>query len=137
MPNIQSLEKQLTEGMNLFIIDWELAQYGRREYDLGQMIGDLYERKHFMNADSALWIIQGFVAGYDTLNDDMAFRIAIHAGVHLIFWSVRRDTPAPFTEPSEQIQDAIRIGTEFVVKGWERNRKWFESSELACLFRGG
>jgi hypothetical protein len=137
MPNIQSLEKQLAEGMNLFIIDWELAQYGRKEYDLGQMIGDLYERKHFMNADSALWIIQGFVAGYDALNDDMAFRIAIHAGVHLICWSIRRHPPAPVTEPSEQIQNAIRIGTEFVVKGWEGNRTWFESSELACLFRGG
>jgi len=134
MPNTSSFEKQPPESMNLFIIDWELAQFGRKEYDLGQMIGDLYERKHFQNIDSALWIIQGFVAGYGVLSNEMAFRIAIHAGVHLICWYIRRDPTAPFTEPLEKIEDAIRIGTEFVVKGWERDCVWFESSELACLF---
>lgn len=137
MPNTSSLANQQPEGINLFIIDWELAQFGRKEYDLGQMIGDLYERKHFMNADSALWIIQGFVVGYGALSDDTAFRIAIHAGVHLICWSFRRNPTAPFTEPSEQIRDAIRIGIDFVVKGWERDRTWFEGSELACLFGEG
>ena len=99
MPNTSSLAKQQSEETNLFIIDWELAQFGRKEYDLGQMIGDLYERKHFMNADSALWIIQGFVDGYGALSEDSAFRIAIHAGVHLICWYIRRNPVAPFTEP--------------------------------------
>ncbi|KAI9706172.1 MAG: hypothetical protein M1820_004933 [Bogoriella megaspora] len=122
-------------GINIFIIDWELAQIGRIEYDLGQMIGDLYERKHFMNAHTALWMIQGFVFGYGVLSDDMAFRIAIHAGVHLICWYIRGNPAAPFTKPPEQIQDAMRIGTEFIVRGWTRDRAWFESSELACLFQ--
>lgn len=156
MPNTLSLAKnqqqqqQQSEKTNLFIIDWELAQFGRKEYDLGQMIGDLYERKHFTtNANnSALWIIQGFITGYNyddgngdndapQLSEDSAFRIAIHAGVHLICWSIRRDPPAASTttEPSKQVQDAVRIGTDFVVKGWERDRRWFvEKSELACLF---
>lgn len=136
IPNDLSHVKQGSKGVNLFIIDWELAQFGRREYDLGQMIGDLYERKHFLDIESALWIIQGFVAGYGAaLGDEMAFRIAIHAGVHLICWYIRRDPTVPFAEPWEKIQDAIRIGTNFVVKGWERDRVWFEGSELACLFR--
>jgi hypothetical protein len=134
MPDAPFLKKQPPERMHLYIIDWELAQFGRREYDLGQMIGDLYERKHFQNIDSPLWIIQGFVAGYGNLNDEIAFRIAIHAGVHLICWYIRRDPTAPFTEPVEKIEDVIRIGTEFVVKGWEKDRSWFEGSELACLF---
>lgn len=135
MPNTSSLAKQQLGETNLFIIDWELAQFGRTEYDLGQMIGDLYERKHFTkNADSALWIIQGFVDGYGALSEDSAFRIAIHAGVHLICWSIRRNPVASSTEPWGQIQDAIRIGTDFVVKAWGRDRTWFEQSELACLF---
>lgn len=137
MPNTLSLANQQSEEVNLFIIDWELAQFGRKEYDLGQMIGDLYERKHFMNADSALWIIQAFVDGYGALSEDSAFRIAIHAGVHLICWYIRRNPAVPFTEPWELIQDAIRIGTDFLVKGWKRDRTWFEKSELACLFRKG
>ena len=134
IPNTPSLEKQLRKGINLFIIDWELAQFGRREYDLGQMISDLYERKHFMDIESSLWLIQGFVTGYSASSDEMAFRIAIHARVHLICWYIRRDPTAPFTEPPKQIQDAIRIGTDFIVKAWEKDRTWFEGSDLACLF---
>jgi len=99
------------------------------------MIGDLYERKHFAGIDSGLWSIQGFITGCGALSDEMAFRIAIHAGVHLICWYIRRDPTAPFMQPLKQIQDAIRIGTDFIVKGWKRDRTWFEGSELACLFR--
>jgi hypothetical protein len=100
------------------------------------MIGDLYERKHFTGADSALYIIQGFVAGYGFLTEDEAFRIAIHAGQHLICWYIRRDPKAPFTQPTEQIESAIRVGTEFIVHGWEKDREWFERSDLSCLFKG-
>jgi thiamine kinase-like enzyme len=122
------------ETRNLFVIDWELAQFGRKEYDLGQMIGDLYERKHFNDAGSALWILQGFVGGYGAITDEMAFRAAIHAGVHLICWYTRRDPNAPFKEPVEQIHGAIRTGTDFIVKGLARDRAWFKTSVLQCLF---
>lgn len=144
LKNTSSLaQHQSSEKTNLFIIDWELAQFGRKEYDIGQMIGDLYERKHFKNADNALWLMQGFVHGYGISNEDSAFRIAIHAGVHLICWYIRRDpgivAPSSFTEPEGQkVQDAIRMGTDFVVKGWARDRSWFiEKSELKCLFEKG
>jgi hypothetical protein len=120
--------------MNLYIIDWELAQFGKSEYDVGQMIGDLYERKHFLDVDSALWVIQGFVAGYGPLSDAMAFRVAIHAGVHLICWYIRRNPTAPFLEDPALIKGAIRTGTDFIVKAWEKDHAWFESSPLACLF---
>ncbi|KAI9678372.1 MAG: hypothetical protein M1822_008018 [Bathelium mastoideum] len=136
MPNVPSLEKKQPEGTDLFVIDWELAQFGRKEYDLGQMIGDLYERKHFFEAESALHTTQGFAAGYGDLSDDEAFRIAIHVGQHLVCWCIRRNPKAPFTEPPEQIEGAICIGTDFIVKGWEKDRAWFEGSELACLFKG-
>lgn len=135
IPNVLDLERKQPEGFDLFVIDWELAQFGRKEYDLGQMIGDLYERKHFAGAEHALSIIEGFAAGYETLSDDEAFRTAIHVGQHLICWYIRRDPRAPLTNPKHQIQDAIRIGTDFIVKGWRKDRKWFEDSDLACLFK--
>ncbi|KAH8688787.1 kinase-like domain-containing protein [Talaromyces proteolyticus] len=134
IPNTPSLEKRQAEGIDLYVIDWELSQFGRKEYDVGQMIGDLYERKHFLDVDSAIWAMQGFVAGYGPLDHAMAFRAAIHAGVHLICWYIRRNPTAPFLEDPKLIHGAIRTGTDFIVKAWEKDRVWFENSPLACLF---
>ncbi|KAK7757531.1 hypothetical protein SLS62_000546 [Diatrype stigma] len=52
------------EKTKLFIVDWEFAQYGHRAYDIGQMIGDMYERKHFKGVEGAIWAIDGFIDGY-------------------------------------------------------------------------
>jgi thiamine kinase-like enzyme len=135
MMNAPHLENNHRRSIDLSIIDWELVQLGRRAYDLGQMIGDLYERKHFTRDDSALHIIRGFIAGYGVSSDVEAFRIAIHVGQHLICWYIRRNPHAPFTEPLELIQALIYIGTNFILKGWEKDRKWFESSDLVYLFK--
>ena len=123
--------KQATE---LVVIDWEYAQFGHRAYDLGQMVGDLYERKHFNDAEAAMWTIKGLVDGYGGLSDEMAFRTAIHAGVQLLHWYNRRDPSTPLTGTPRQIADAVAVGTDFVVKGWSRDRTWFEGSVLAPLF---
>jgi hypothetical protein len=40
-------------------------------------------------------------------------------------------------ESMEEIEGLVRIGTDWIVRGWERDREWFEGGELACLFRGG
>ncbi|OKL63122.1 hypothetical protein UA08_01252 [Talaromyces atroroseus] len=134
IPNTPSLDNRQLEGMDVYIIDWELSQFGRKVYDVGQMIGDLYERKHFLNVDSAIWTIQGFVAGYGPLDDAMAFRAAIHVGVHLICWYIRRDPTAPFLEDPKLIHGAIRTGSEFIVKAWKKDRAGFDDTPLACLF---
>ncbi|KAH6681391.1 kinase-like domain-containing protein [Halenospora varia] len=84
--NIQQLEEGDTR---LFVVDWEFAQFGHRSYDIGQMIGDLYERKHFKNVDGALWAIDAFIDAYGALSEEMAFRTAIHTGVQLITWMTR------------------------------------------------
>jgi hypothetical protein len=134
MPVNPNFDQLSSAGIDVSIIDWELAQFGRRVYDLGQLIGDLYERKRFNGVRIALRIIEGFSAGYGGLTDDMAFRVAIHVGVHLICWYIRRDPNEPFSESLELCEEAIMIGTDFIVKGWEKDRRWFEQSELACLF---
>lgn len=115
----------------LAIIDWELVQLGYRAIDLGQLIGDLLERKYLNDVAAASWIIKGFLDGYGPLGDDMAFRTAIHTGVHLICWSSRGGKIGPF---SDQVKNAIRIGRDLVLRGWEKDRGWFEGTPLASLF---
>jgi hypothetical protein len=124
------------ETTDLFVIDWEFTQLGPKAYDLGQILGDLYERLHFTPASAASVqsLIRGFAAGYGVLDDDEAFRVAIHAGQHLVCWYIRRDPTASFGCSIETVREAVRVGTEFVVRGWKRQRRWFERSELACLF---
>jgi hypothetical protein len=79
-------------------------------------------------------LIRGFAAGYGALDEDEAFRVAIHIGQHLVCWFIRRNPTAPFGCPAEMVHEVVRTGTEFMVRGWGRERAWFESSELACLF---
>jgi thiamine kinase-like enzyme len=103
-----------------YVIDWEYAHYGRRAYDLGQMIGDLYERKHFKGADRTLQAINGFIDGYGLIDDDLAFRTAIHAGIHMIGWDTRRNSNSPLPASLEQVEELFQFATELIVKGWEK-----------------
>lgn len=114
----------------LVVIDWELARLGHPSYDLGQMIGDLLERNIMNNAESALWIIEGFIEGYGELSEELAFRTAIYAGIHLICWYIRGSPQ----ETQERTENILRIGMDFVLRGWEGDREWFKNSILAGLF---
>lgn len=124
------------EEARLFIVDWEFAQFGHRAYDIGQIIGDLYERKHFMGVEGAIWAIDGFIDGYGTLSEDMAFRAAIHAGVQMITW-VTRGPPLHMRAgwaTREKAADIVNLGMNIVLKGWEKDKGWFKSSVLSGLF---
>lgn len=116
---------------SLHIIDWEFTQLGHHAYDLGQMIGDLCEFQHFQNAECAPWALRGLVEGYGEMSNDLLFRTVIHAGVHIICWCTRHPNPK---HSVEHIEAAMRIGVDFIVKGWERDHVWFEGSMLACFF---
>ncbi|KAI3320121.1 kinase-like domain-containing protein [Xylariaceae sp. AK1471] len=136
VPSDPSLESQHPSGAKLFIVDWEFAQFGYSVYDIGQMIGDIYERKHFSGADGAVPAIEGFIKGYGRLDNELAFRIAIHAGIQMIGWYTRRDPNAPLGFPLEKVTEAMTIGRDWVLKGWQRDLDYFESSPLASLFGG-
>jgi thiamine kinase-like enzyme len=125
---------QKSERINMFIIDWEYVQFGHHAYDFGQVIGDFYERRHFNDAKCTTWAIQGLINGYGSITEEMAFRTAIHAGVNLICWYVRRSPTAPLPAPLEQVRDMLKLATDFVVKGWEKDRRWFEDTPLSDLF---
>ncbi|KAI1275438.1 kinase-like domain-containing protein [Xylaria sp. FL0933] len=119
----------------LFIVDWEFTQFGHRAYDLGQMIGDIYERWLFGGVDGAIPAIEGFIEGYGQLEDeDLAYRIAIHAGVHIIGWYIRRAPNSPLLFPLAQVREAMRTGRDWIEKGWQRDVDFFKSTPLASLF---
>ncbi|KAI1074466.1 kinase-like domain-containing protein [Whalleya microplaca] len=132
LPEAQQPEKET----KLYIVDWEFTQFGCRAYDIGQMIGDLYERKHFRDTEGALWAIYAFIEGYGPLSEEMAFRVAIHTGVQLITW-VTRGSPLhmrPAWATLERATALLRLGTTFILKGWEKDKEWFKSSVLTNLF---
>ncbi|KAI1751509.1 kinase-like domain-containing protein [Xylaria castorea] len=133
--DMSSPDTQHPGGIKLFIVDWEFAQFGHRAYDIGQMIGDIYERWHFTEAEGAVPAIEGFIKGYGRLdNCDFAFRVAIHAGVHLICWYIRRVPTAPLGFPLERVIDAMITGRDWILKGWQKDGKYFKSTPLALLF---
>ncbi|KNG81449.1 hypothetical protein ANOM_009573 [Aspergillus nomiae NRRL 13137] len=115
----------------LFIIDWELAQCGTRALDLGQMMAELYELKHYKDVDAGVWIIQGITEGYPALSDEMAFRTLIHVGTHLIFFG----STVPGWGTDEQIADVVRLGKDLIVKAWEKDKTWFKGMVWECLFK--
>ncbi|EXJ88945.1 hypothetical protein A1O3_02009 [Capronia epimyces CBS 606.96] len=134
--DVPSLQTNNPEAPKLVIIDWELAQVGHWAYDLGQMIGDLYEQKHFRQVDSAVWIVRGLVDGYGGLSDELAFRTAIHVGVWLLGWYNRRHPKLPLKGTPEQIAGIVQLATDVILKAWAKDRTWFEASVFAPLFGG-
>ena len=94
------------------------------------MFAELFEVKHFKDTEAGFWLIESFMDGYGNIEDKMAFKVAIHVGVHLICWGSR--VPGWGTE--RQVEDVVRIGKDFVVKGWEEDKSFFADGPLACLF---
>ncbi|CAG8955836.1 hypothetical protein HYFRA_00011705 [Hymenoscyphus fraxineus] len=120
------------QPLNLCVIDWELSHLSLHAFDLGQMIAELYELKHFKDIDAGLWIIDSFVEGYGVIDENLAFRTAVHVGCHLICWGSR--VPGWGTE--EQVRSVVEVGREFVRRGWERDGDYFRAGALKGLFVG-
>jgi hypothetical protein len=62
-------------------------------------------------------------------SEKSVWRNAIQLGVHLLAFS----TIAGWGTP-DQIEDVVQLARDIIVNAWDKNRKWFEKSELACLF---
>ncbi|KAH1419427.1 hypothetical protein KXX32_008763 [Aspergillus fumigatus] len=105
----------------LLVTDWELCHCGSRALDLGQMVAELYQLKHFLNIDAGVWLIEGLLDGYGPVDEDMAFRIAIHIGVHFICWG----STIPGWGTNDQVEGVVKLGRDLVVKGWQKDRDWF------------
>lgn len=66
----------------------------------------------------------------DLLSEEMAFRTAIHVGVHLVIWG----STVPGWGSEQQIKEVVKVGRDLIVHGWNKNRAWFEGGALECLF---
>ncbi|KAE8150745.1 kinase-like domain-containing protein [Aspergillus avenaceus] len=115
----------------LLVIDWEISQCGSRALDLGQMLAELYQLKHFKDIDAGVWIIQGIVEEYSAITEEMAFRTLIHVGTHFICWG----STIPGWGTDEQVVDVVRLGRDLIVKAWEKDKNWFTGGPWGCLFK--
>jgi hypothetical protein len=121
------------EPNKIYIIDWEFAQFGHRSCDLGQIIGDFYERKVFYDSDVGLPTMNGIISGYGKLSEEMAFRTAIYVGVHVVTWYTRMWKKNPKIA-RDVVKAGLTVGRDFILNGLEKNKGFFEGNALASLF---
>lgn len=117
------------QPLTMYVVDWELTHITSTAFDLGQMVGDLFESRHFKNLEAAERLIEAFMEGYGPLDESTAFRTAIQVGVHLICWG-----PNPPKGTPEQVKAALAMGRDFVVRGWKKDREFFDGTVLKYLF---
>lgn len=115
----------------VFVVDWEMCQLGVRPLDLGQMIAEMYELFLYKDIRAALWLIEGFATGYGFVDDDFAFRVAVHVGAHLIGFG----TSVPGWGSKEAIERVCNAGQDLISHSWGKDRAWFEDHDLSPLFR--
>lgn len=113
----------------IFVIDWEQLQSGVQALDHGELIAEFYSFLLYKKIDAGLWMLQGYAEGLGKQNEDEVWRNVVHAGVHLLSFS----TIAGWGTP-EQILEVAGLARDIILHGWVKNAKWFESSELSCLF---
>ncbi|PVI06565.1 hypothetical protein DM02DRAFT_623090 [Periconia macrospinosa] len=113
----------------LHVIDFELAHVSYRAIDIGQLIGDLLEMAHFNPslAPSVIALINSFIAGYEKVKEDMAFQIAIYAGVHMINWWSRGSKGE-----SKEGEKLLHKALEILARAWRKDRVWLRENEAFC-----
>jgi len=130
IPSILPSSTELNIPLFVTIIDWELAQVSSPVYDLGQFFAELYLLYHFKARLEALTIIDAFLASYGPLPGDLAFRTAVHFGVHLVVWP----PVTPGWGDGEQLKDCVRVGAGYIHAGLQRDRRFFAGGPLKGLF---
>lgn len=118
------------EDVPVFVVDWEMSQLGTCSLDLGQMVAELYELWLYKSISAGLWIIEGFMAGYGTVSEESAFRTAMQVGAHLVCFG----TSVPGWGTAEQNEMVAAKGRDLIMYAWGKDRKWFDDSDLSCLF---
>ncbi|KAJ5777292.1 hypothetical protein N7520_000538 [Penicillium odoratum] len=103
----------------LVVIDWELSQYNSQLRDCGQFISDIYKLQHFgfVDPNTGMAVIRGFIEGYSPLHEDAIFKFSIHIGLFLLLW----DVALPGPHDADKVADLVALARDLVVSGWERD----------------
>lgn len=118
------------EPLKLVVIDWELSQLSSRAFDLGQCFAELFLLKHFRSIQAGSDMISAFMTGYGSLNEDMAFRVALHFGVHLIVWPCR----VQGWGEGAIMEKCVEFGRDCCEHAWKKDKEWFRGGALGALF---
>ena len=121
---------QNDDHVTVFVVDWEMMHLNVPNVDFGQMIAELYFFWVFKSIPAGLWMLEAMVDAYGPVTEEFAYRTLIQIGAHLV--CVITDLSRV---PPEQLEKSITVGKELIVHAWNKHRRWFEKSELACIFR--
>lgn len=118
----------------LYVVDWELSKPGTAEFDVGQMVAEMWCLATFRKGarGQSLALLESFLSSYKTTRAIPvdAAKVAIRMGAHLFVimpmaWSSEAD--------AEQISAAAGEGREFIRMGWEDDTEALRKSTLAPL----
>ena len=94
------------------------------------MVAEMYALWLYESIPAGLWMIGGLLEAYGDIGETFAIRTAIQVGVHLLCIA----TTFPGWGTPEHIDSVACVGRDLVVRAWQKDRRWFEQGELACLF---
>lgn len=107
-----------------------MSQLSHRAFDLGQMIAELYELKHYKGHSAGGTLIEAFIKGYGEMDEDLKWKAIIHTGVHFIGFGSR----VAGWGTKEQIEELVKIGRDWIVGAWEKKKEVFDGTPLAAFF---
>jgi hypothetical protein len=107
-----------------------MSQISSRAFDLGQCFAELYLLTHFRSVEAGAQCISAFMAGYGPIDEDLAFRIALHFGTHLLVWPCR----VGGWGEGEIMEKCIEMGRDYCEHAYKKDIEFFRRGVLAKLF---
>lgn len=85
---------------------------------------------HFRSIEAGTLLIPAFMAGYGPVDEELAFRIALHFGTHLIVWPCR----VPGWGEGEIMEKCVEKGRDYVQHAYTKDVEFFRGGVLDKIF---
>jgi hypothetical protein len=113
------------------VIDWEMAKVGHVWGDIAQMCAELFLPFQFRRTKEGLEVMDAFLRAYGEVSEEVARRVVMHFGVHLVVWTCR----VPGWGSAEEVESCVKVGAEFIERGWRKDWKWVRESVLGTVVK--